>query len=51
MKELEFARHLDPFITFMEHFKTCSNSWSHSPRNNQNRTHSRRELCDIQPRV
>ena len=41
MKELEFARHLDFCITIMEHFKTCSNSWLHSPRNTQNRTHSR----------
>ena len=51
MKELEFARHLDFFITIMEHFKTCSNSWLHSPRNTQNRTHSRRESVDTQPRI
>ena len=38
MKELEFARHLDFFITFMEHFETFSNSWLHSPRTTQNRT-------------
>ena len=51
MKELEFARHLDFFITFMEHFKTCSNSWLHSPLNTQNQTHSRRESVDSQPRI
>ena len=37
MKELEFARHLDFIVTFMEHFETFSNSWLHSPRT-ENRT-------------